>query len=246
MFVKFNVRGTIFVAKTEDIMKCPETYLAKLIKNDKDNVIPIDKIDDAIYINRDPKYFNIILDIYSGNNVDTKVGDSDVTEELDFYGIDYVKNEGIVTNVYYFGYYTSSHNMCIQNFSKLLHELKEYKNTHLYFVPLLLCNPPSLSASVGRFYSHDKLYEYFPFLNKYDIKNIFGTGFTLSSQNKSGFDEKKEKLHKYKYYINHIIQSTQNIISHNLLHNINYIIAHNISKLLVKYPEREQIYITKP
>lgn len=71
--IKFNARGTFFSIPKYLLEKKPETLLCVLASTELNASIPIDSIQESIYIDVDPKYIDDIVDYYDlHSNVDDR------------------------------------------------------------------------------------------------------------------------------------------------------------------------------
>lgn len=68
---KFNARGTIFTIPNFLLKKFPDSLMC-MLSNPKFD-IPIDKIDDSIYIDVDPTNIDIIMDIYNDIEIELNI-----------------------------------------------------------------------------------------------------------------------------------------------------------------------------
>jgi len=87
-WVKLNVGGTIFLTTKTTLMKEPESFLARLVREDPD--LPSDRDENgAFMIDRDPKYFQPILNYLRHGKiiVDDGIAVEGVLEEAEFFNI---------------------------------------------------------------------------------------------------------------------------------------------------------------
>ena len=85
---KFDVGGTVFKVAVSTIQSQPDGLLAKMI----DGRFPCGKDDDsgAYFVDRNPEFFNIVLDVHRDNNVyplPPGMTRERVVAELEFYGL---------------------------------------------------------------------------------------------------------------------------------------------------------------
>jgi hypothetical protein len=163
--IKFNLRGTEFIVIKELLNKYPNSYLTKLI-NTKNAI----KYNFGYYIDRDPKYFNTILDIYrDGLNI---IIDKYLMKELEFYELlddtfyDYYLDKNItilydINNIYYIKQKISPNTT---------------KSTELFLLPKITSNGDDkmLIPYKGYLISKKLLLSYLPdYINTNNLYNIF-------------------------------------------------------------------------
>jgi hypothetical protein len=184
-FVRFNVRGQVFITKKENILKFPDSLLAKLIEHDENGDIQIDKIDDAIFIDSDPKYFNVLLDIYRDGATSTTAVCKLDFDELLYYGMVYnnLKEEFVSKQ---FVMWSGNVHAYFDYDKQQFEILRESNVKTLYFVPSLISYTTTTRYGgdthtllinncgwYGRFFSTDSLHKYYPFLAKIDLDKLF-------------------------------------------------------------------------
>lgn len=86
--VQLNVGGTIFATTRQTLGSCPGSYLAGLISEDHPQVIQY--LDGAIFVDRSPECFGLVLNWLRGCKVCLRPGSREANlllEEAEYYGL---------------------------------------------------------------------------------------------------------------------------------------------------------------
>ncbi|KAH7713932.1 BTB/POZ domain-containing protein KCTD17 [Aphelenchoides avenae] len=87
-WARLNVGGKVFQTSTQTLSRDSDSFLARLVSDNQS--IPIEKDGDgAILIDRNPEYFQIVLDyLRTGRlTLSENVNFEQLMEEIDFYGL---------------------------------------------------------------------------------------------------------------------------------------------------------------
>lgn len=83
--IKLNIRGTLFITRYATLQRIPSTRLSRLTKESQE----YESVCDEYFFDRDPTYFNWILEIYRSRemHVPAWVCPTRALQELDFWEI---------------------------------------------------------------------------------------------------------------------------------------------------------------
>jgi hypothetical protein len=258
-FVKFNVRGRIFISTKENIFKYPDSLLVKLIETNERGDFKVDKIDDAIFIDRDDKYFNDILNIYRDGTapyMESIKKNPLLINELKYYGLltDTYKNV-YMSGKYNLHYTSSNYNIeyILERTDGLADEIKNSKMDKLYIMPSLtnIFHNGVLNYNSKMWY-HSSCFNVIVD-NRHDPKHVYATLFSVDSLykyypfliklNLNNIFTSSYKLENTTiYYIPFIRYPVKDCEKH--VPPINLYLGSKIAKLLIQYPERADLYIS--